>query len=118
MWKEQVGDVDIEDANVVDQETDSDVEVLEVPTPMFKTPKKKQYIKVKERLDDSFLRRSKRIANKLGASRTRREPARQKKQLKMLILLMLLTVTWLRSQCHLLLSLVLHPTFPRRSCRV
>ena len=42
-----------------------DVEILDAPPAIFKTPGRKKTLKVKEKLDDSFLRRSKRISNKL-----------------------------------------------------
>jgi len=42
-----------------------DVEILEAPPPVFQTPRKKRAVRVKEKLNDSFLRRSRRISNKL-----------------------------------------------------
>ena len=42
-----------------------DVEILDAPPPVFQTPRKKRAVRVKEKLDDSFLRRSRRISNKL-----------------------------------------------------
>jgi hypothetical protein len=47
------------------EKADVDVEVLESPPPIFMTPPKKKTFKVNERLDEGFLRRSKRISNKL-----------------------------------------------------
>lgn len=44
---------------------DADLQVLDGPPAMFLTLCKKRALKVKEKLDDSFLRRSKRISNKL-----------------------------------------------------
>lgn len=41
------------------------VEILDAPPPIFMTPKKKRTVKLKKKLDDSFLRRSKRVAEKL-----------------------------------------------------
>jgi len=40
------------------------LEVLEKAPPVFMTPCKKRVLKVKEKLDDSFLRRSKRLSEK------------------------------------------------------
>lgn len=53
------------EATDVFEETDVDVEILDAPPPVFKTPMKKRAIRVKEKIDDSFLRRSRRISNKL-----------------------------------------------------
>lgn len=51
---------------VEDRETSKDDLIMLADTPdVFLTPKKKKSIKVKEQLDDSFCRRSKRISNKL-----------------------------------------------------
>ena len=44
---------------------DADVEVLDGPPPVCMNPRRKRAIKVKERLDDGFLSRSKRVAKKL-----------------------------------------------------
>jgi hypothetical protein len=51
------------------EKADVDVEALESPPPIFMTPPKKKTFKVKERLTDGFLRRSKRISNKLQGSK-------------------------------------------------
>lgn len=67
------------------QNADSDVEVLEVPPPVFKTPQKK-YIKVKERLDDGFLRRSGRLAKKTEGYIPRKVPRKQRSQWQILSL--------------------------------
>lgn len=46
---------------------DSDLEMLESPPPMFMTQgKKKKTVKALEQLEDSFLRRSKRVSGRLG----------------------------------------------------
>lgn len=42
----------------------ADLEILEEAPAVFVTPRKKRVLKVKEKLDDSFLRRSKRLAKK------------------------------------------------------
>lgn len=52
-----------DDLMQVDKE-DNDVEILNDPPPVFQTPRRKKALKVKEKIDDSFLRRSKRLANK------------------------------------------------------
>ena len=52
-------------ADVVQENVDSDLEMLDAPPPLFMTPRKKRAFKVKEILDDSFLRRSKRVSHKL-----------------------------------------------------
>lgn len=44
---------------------EADLVMLNAPPPVFMTPKKKKHTKVKEKLDDSFLRRSRRISQKL-----------------------------------------------------
>jgi hypothetical protein len=61
--------IDEENTELVMQEKDdSDLELLEVPPPIFGSIKKKK-VKLLEKLDDEFLRRSKRVSKKLGASR-------------------------------------------------
>ena len=61
-----------------------DVEILEAPPPVFQTPRKKRAVRVKEKLDDSFLRRSRRISNKLQgfkdveSAKKAKEPAANK----------------------------------------
>lgn len=47
------------------EDADLDLEILDAPPAIFKALSKKKTLKVKEKLDDSFLRRSKRISNKL-----------------------------------------------------
>lgn len=49
----------------MEEEEDADVEVLDGPPPVFMNPRRKRAVKVKERLDDGFLSRSKRVAKKL-----------------------------------------------------
>lgn len=44
---------------------EADLVLLDVPPPVFKTPKKKKPLKLKEKLDDSFLRRSRRLSKKM-----------------------------------------------------
>lgn len=60
-----VGDDAEHDAEFETEEAEEDLEVLESPPPIFMTPRRKKAFKVKEKLDDSFLRRSKRISNRL-----------------------------------------------------
>lgn len=62
-----VVDTDIpEEVPAETEDSDVDIEVLDEAPAVFKTPgRKKKPLKVKEKLDDSFLRRSKRISNKL-----------------------------------------------------
>jgi hypothetical protein len=43
----------------------SDLELLDAAPDVFRTPKKKKIVKVKEQLDDAFLRRSRRVLEKL-----------------------------------------------------
>jgi hypothetical protein len=62
--------IDEENTELVMQEKDdSDLELLEVPPPIFGSIKKKKKVKLLEKLDDEFLRHSKRVSKKLGASR-------------------------------------------------
>jgi hypothetical protein len=56
---------DTEEIEVEEKDDDADIEMLDSPPPIFMTPRKKKAFKVKEKLDDSFLRRSKRISSKL-----------------------------------------------------
>jgi hypothetical protein len=58
--EEEDQDIDME------EKTDSDLEMLHDAPDVFKTPKKKRVVKVKEQIDDDFLWRSKRISQKLG----------------------------------------------------
>ena len=46
------------------EESEEEIEILEEVHAIFKTPKKKKALKVKEQLDDSFLRRSSRLSIK------------------------------------------------------
>lgn len=62
---EVVAEIEIVVVDVDETKGDADVEVLESPPPIFMTPRRKKKLKVKERLDDSFLRRSRRISSKL-----------------------------------------------------
>ena len=48
-----------------EEEEGPDMEILDGPPPVFMAPRKKRAIKVKEKLDDSFLRRSKSFSKKL-----------------------------------------------------
>lgn len=68
--------MDTEEGNGVEEKEDAteaeenvedevDLEILDAPPAVFQTPNKKKTLKVKEKLDDSFLRHSKRISNKL-----------------------------------------------------
>jgi hypothetical protein len=47
---------------------DSDLELLETTSSVFMTPKKRA-VKIREQLDDGFLRHSKRVSQKLGGFR-------------------------------------------------
>lgn len=60
---EEVADEPTDEPEETDD--DADLQVLDGPPAMFLTPRKKRALKVKEKLDDSLLRRSKRISNKL-----------------------------------------------------
>lgn len=48
------------------EDEEADLEVLEKAPPVFMTPCKKRVLKLKEKLDDSFLRRSKRLSEKVS----------------------------------------------------
>jgi len=50
---------------VEEKDDDADIEMLDSPPPTFMTPRNKKAFKVKEKLDDSFLKRSKWISSKL-----------------------------------------------------
>ena len=58
--------VNTEEDIVMEEKEDSDVEMLDGPPPGFTASKKKKSLKVKEKLDDEFLRRNKRVSKKLG----------------------------------------------------
>jgi len=58
--------VNTDDDIVMEEKEDSDVEMLDGPPLGFTTSKKKKTLKVKEKLDDEFLRRSKRVFQNLG----------------------------------------------------
>ena len=45
---------------------DEDEEVVEIPPLAFQSPRKRRVVKLKERLDDSFLRCSKRLSTELN----------------------------------------------------
>ena len=55
----------VEDVPEGNAGSEVDVEILDAPPPVFQTPRKKRTVRVKEKLDDNFLRRSRRIYNKL-----------------------------------------------------
>lgn len=55
-----------EEDMIMEEKEDSDLEMLDGPPQVFMTPKKKRAFKVKQKLDDEFLRRSKRVSKKLG----------------------------------------------------
>lgn len=57
---------------------DSDLEMLDDPPQVFMTPKKKRAFKVKEKLDDEFLRRSKRVSQKLGGFKSAESASKHK----------------------------------------
>lgn len=59
------GGTEHETEAVESEESEEDVEVLESPPPVFMTSCKKKSLKIKEKLDDSICRCSKRISNKL-----------------------------------------------------
>ena len=63
-----MGDADAEfgEAEAETENEDKEVEILDEAPVVFQTPRKRKSLKVKEKLDDSFLRRSRRIANRLG----------------------------------------------------
>lgn len=55
----------VEQMDETHEDAEADLEVLDAPPAVFQTPRKKKTVKIKERLDDSLLRRSRRISNKL-----------------------------------------------------
>jgi hypothetical protein len=58
-----------------------------MPPPVFQTPsKKKKTVKVKEQLDDGFLRHSKRISNLCGGFKDAESAKRPSSQLLMILL--------------------------------
>jgi len=50
----------------MEEKEDSDLEMLDHPPPVFMTLQKKKTFKIKEKLDDNFMRRSKRVSQKLS----------------------------------------------------
>lgn len=58
-------EVDDEPNPVLQEKDDSDLEMLDEAPLVFMAPGKKRTLKVKEKLDDSFLRRSKRVSQKM-----------------------------------------------------
>ena len=62
---DEVAEDIVEDVPKGNAGSEVDVEILEAPPPVFQTPRKKRAVRVKEKLNDSFLRRSRRISNKL-----------------------------------------------------
>ena len=64
----EMGDADAEfgEAEAEAKNEDIEVEILDEAPAVFQTPRKRKSLKLKEKLDDSFLRRSRRIANKPG----------------------------------------------------
>lgn len=61
---QEMEEVAVEDDKAQQEDDDQDVVLLDVPLPVFKTPKKKRVSKLKEKLDDSFLRHNRRTAKK------------------------------------------------------
>jgi hypothetical protein len=57
---------------------DSDLELLETTPSVLMTPKKKRAVKIREQLDDGFLRRSKRVSQKLGGFRDAESASKHK----------------------------------------
>lgn len=96
---EQFGGVHEEDTILPDQsetaDVDADLEILDAPPAIFKTPSKKKTLKVKEKQDDSFLRRSRRIANKLRDTRMKDVPRKLLPLLKSLMMISLMLPRWL-----------------------
>ena len=62
----EMGDADAEFGEAEAKNEDIEVEILDEAPAVFQTPRKRKSLKLKEKLDDSFLRRSRRIANKPG----------------------------------------------------
>jgi|UPI00081ACC8C hypothetical protein len=61
------------------EESKNELEILEDVPAVFKTPKKKKTVKVKEQLDDSFLRRSNRLSIKADGYKDARSAKKAKK---------------------------------------
>jgi len=66
---------------VMEKKGDSDVEMLDAPPPGFTATKKNKTLKIKEKLDDEFLRRSKRVSQKLGGFKNE-ESAKKHKEIQ------------------------------------
>ena len=60
------------------EESEKELEILEEVPAVFKTPKKKKTVKVKEQLDDSFLRRSNRLSIKADGYKDARSAKKAK----------------------------------------
>lgn len=58
-------DEPVEQMDESHDDAEADLEVLDAPPTGIQTPRKKKTVRVKERLDDRFLRRSTRLSNKL-----------------------------------------------------
>jgi len=67
---------------VMEENEDSDIEMLDGPPPGFTATKKKKTLKVKEKLDDEFLRRSKRVSQKLGGFKNEESAKKHKEEEK------------------------------------
>jgi len=61
----EMGDADVEfgEAEAETENEDEEVEILDEAPTVFHTLRKRKSLKVKEKLDDSFLRHTRRIAN-------------------------------------------------------
>ena len=53
------------------KESEDELELLDATPKVFLTAKKKKVVKIKEQLDDSFLRRSKRVSKKLAGYKSK-----------------------------------------------
>lgn len=62
-----------------EEDSDADIEVLEEPPTVFRTPSKKKAFKVKEHLDDSFLRHSRRLSSKAKGYKDAKSTQKAKK---------------------------------------
>lgn len=58
---------------------EEDVEILETPPPAFMTNRKKKTLKVREKLDDNFLWRSKRLSSKMQGYKDAASASKAKK---------------------------------------
>jgi hypothetical protein len=72
----------VQEETIMREKEVSDLEMLDCPPLVFKSVKKKKTMKIKEKLDDGFLRRSKRVSQKLGWFKTEKSTQKHEKTLQ------------------------------------